>query len=174
MSNTHFDGNDGGSDPQNRQLTIGLGSALDAFAEASEVDKMIINLNSLCEEKHRERLTEILDLYQEQPHLLDPHLPSFLSRLVDAILQVYSNKSRCDKESQDVEKEAHAAAFCAQQLIKVRGHKVAVRHFPHEVHHVEAVLNILELQNTESTENWETRYVLLLWMSMLVLSLIHI
>ena len=50
MSNTHFDGNDGGSDPQNRQLTIGLGSALDAFAEANEVDKMIINLNSLCEE----------------------------------------------------------------------------------------------------------------------------
>ena len=174
MSNTHFDGNDGGSDPQNRQLTIGLGSALDAFAEANEVDKMIINLDSLCEEKHRERLTEILDLYQEQPHLLDPHLPSFLSRLVDAILQVYSNKSRCDKESKDVEKEAHAAAFCAQQLIKVRGHKVAVRHFPHEVHHVEAVLNILELQNTESTQNWETRYVLLLWMSMLVLIPFHL
>ena len=111
MSNTHFDGNDGGSDPQNRQLTIGLGSALDAFAEANEVDKMIINLNSLCEEKHRERLTEILDLYQEQPHLLDPHLPSFLSRLVDAILQVYSNKSRCDKESQDVEKKPMLLLF---------------------------------------------------------------
>ena len=157
---------------KNRQLTIGLGSALDAFAESDEVDGLINNLSTLGEERYRERLREILDLYQEQPHLLDPHLPGFLSRLIQAILRLKSNNT------EDVpikyKQEAHSAAFCAQQLVKVRGHKVAVRHFPHEVHHVETVLEILEMQNAEASENWETRYVLLLWMSMLVLIPFHL
>ena len=166
------------SDQQIRQLTIGLGSALNAFAETDEVDGLISKLSVLSEERYRERLTEILDLYQEQPHLLDPHLPGYLSRLVEAILQIHTVKSQDGTENkkplEDIINEAHSASFCAQQLIKVRGHKVAVRHFPHEVHHVEAVLDILETQNTEASENWETRYVLLLWMSMLVLIPFHL
>ena len=160
--------------PQNRQLWIGLGSALDAFAESDEVNKLINNLSALGEERYQERIKEILDLYQEQPHLLDPHLPGFLSRLITAILKIQPNLKLDNSAPSNYENEAHSAAFCAQQLIKVRGHKVAVRHFPHEVHHVEAVLDILEMQNAEASENWETRYVLLLWMSMLVLIPFHL
>ena len=44
---------------KNRQLTIGLGSALDAFAESDEVDGLITNLSTLGEERYRERLREI-------------------------------------------------------------------------------------------------------------------
>ena len=86
----------------------------------------------------------------------------------------FSDGNKSNTVEQSIINEAHSAAFCAQQLIKVRGHKVLVRHFPHEVHHVEAVLEILETQNAESSENWETRYVLLLWMSMLVLIPFHL
>ena len=165
---------EGSQGQQIRQLTIGLGSALDAFAEVDEVNELISDLNALGEERYKERITEILDLYQEQPHLLDPHLPGFLSRLINAILKIGSNTKENDTVRPKCVDEAHSAAFCAQQLVKVRGHKVAVRHFPHEVHHVEAVLAILEMQNAEASENWETRYVLLLWMSMLVLIPFHL
>ena len=38
------------------------------------------------EERKREQLLErwkyLLDLYQEQPHLLDPHLPTILGRFL--------------------------------------------------------------------------------------------
>ena len=45
---------------------------------------------------------------------------------------------------------------------------MVVRHFPHEVSDLDPVLTLLEAEG-DNTENWETRYVLLLWMSMLVL-----
>ena len=38
------------------------------------------------------------------------------------------------------------------QIIKVRGYKIVVRHLPHETHHVEAVLKLLETQNEKT--NW--------------------
>ena len=83
---------------------------------------------------------------------------------------------------------SHAAAAFATHLVKVRrigpfvgGHHnakvfqvrkakvVASRHFPHEVADVEPVLSLLEAQDPISADNWETRYVLLLWMSVLAL-----
>ena len=33
-----------------------------------------------------QRFVTLLDRYQEQPHLLDPHLPGLLSLLVEAVL----------------------------------------------------------------------------------------
>ena len=50
----------------------------------------------------------------------------------------------------------------------MRKAKVVVRHFPHEVSDLDPVLTLLEAEG-DNTDNWETRYVLLLWMSMLVL-----
>ena len=55
---------------------------------------------------------------------------------------------------------------------QVRGFKVVVRHLPHEVKYMEAVLQLLEKQNT--SKNWETRYVLVLWLSILVLIPFHL
>ena len=125
---------EGNVDAHSRHLTIGLGSALDAFAEADEVDKLIVDLGALCKERYRERLTEILDQYQEQPHLLDPHLPGYLSRLIEAILRMYTEKFSDGNKSNLVEpsiiNEAHSAAFCAQQLIKANkrlGQNIKIR-----------------------------------------------
>ncbi|KAI4896654.1 hypothetical protein NFI96_012703, partial [Prochilodus magdalenae] len=66
----------------------------------------------------------IMDRYQEQPHLLDPHLG------------------------------------------KVRGYKIFMQLFPHEVADVQPVLDLLCRQDPKDTETWETRYMLLLWLSM--------
>ncbi len=44
----------------------------------------------------QERFVTLLDRYQEQPHLLDPHLPGLLSLLVEAVLAP-ANEGRDDK-----------------------------------------------------------------------------
>jgi hypothetical protein len=45
-----------------------------------------------------------------------------------------------------------------------------VRHFPHEVEDLEKVVGLLHQESAEgSSHNWETRYVLLLWLSIIVL-----
>ena len=65
---------------------------------------------------------------------------------------------------------SHAAASFVAHLVKVRKAKVvAGRHFPHEVSDVEPVVRLVEAQDPTSAEHWETRYVLLLWMSVLAL-----
>ena len=45
----------------------------------------------------------------------------------------------------------------------MRKAKVVVRHFPHEVSDLDPVLTLLEAEGDDGTDNWETRYVLLLW-----------
>lgn len=44
-----------------------------------------------------------------------------------------------------------------------------VRHFPHEVDDLEFVVSLLQAQDEKNTETWETRYVLLLWLSIIVI-----
>ena len=53
------------------------------FREIEEIDTLISSSwDSLGEERREEQLLErwkyLLDLYQEQPHLIDPHLPHIL------------------------------------------------------------------------------------------------
>jgi len=55
------------------------------FREIDEVTSMMDTLREVSsEERKREQLLErwkyLLDLYQEQPHLLDPHLTTILGR----------------------------------------------------------------------------------------------
>lgn len=54
-------------------------------------------------------------------------------------------------------------------LCKVRGYKTVVKVFPHEVADFEPTLHLLQSQDRTDHSAWETRYVLLLWLSMLCL-----
>ena len=54
-------------------------------------------------------------------------------------------------------------------LCKVRGYKRVVRLMPVEVQDVEPTMHILLSQDQNDYTTWETRYVLLLWLSMLVM-----
>lgn len=48
-----------------------------------------------------------------------------------------------------------------------------VKFLPHELSDIDFVLNLVEKQKFDDPHNWETRYMLLLWMSILVLNPFH-
>ncbi|MBN3310433.1 TBCD protein, partial [Amia calva] len=97
----------------------------------------------------------IMDKYQEQPHLLDLHLEWMLNLLLEVI--------RSEKSPPAL---VHLGFKFLYIISKVRGHKVFLQLFPHEVCDVQPVLDLLCLQDPKDHETWETRYMLLLWLSM--------
>ncbi|EPQ18596.1 Tubulin-specific chaperone D [Myotis brandtii] len=97
----------------------------------------------------------IMDKYQQQPHLLDPHLEWMMNLLLEIVQ---------DKTSPvDL---VHLAFKFLYIITKVRGYKTFLRLFPHEVADVQPVLDMFTNQNPKDHETWETRYMLLLWLSM--------
>uniref|UniRef100_A0A804HIU1 Tubulin-specific chaperone D n=1 Tax=Homo sapiens TaxID=9606 RepID=A0A804HIU1_HUMAN len=96
----------------------------------------------------------IMDKYQEQPHLLDPHLEWMMNLLLDIVQDQTSPASL-----------VHLAFKFLYIITKVRGYKTFLRLFPHEVADVEPVLDLVTIQNPKDHEAWETRYMLLLWLS---------
>lgn len=147
---------------------FGLGCALEYFSEIDEVLKMIHNLKNILTkqqsivEKSYERFLYILSQYQEQPHLLDSHIGAVLEELIKIVR---------DSESSLALKHETLKYMCV--IISVRGYKVIIRLLPHEVSDLEPVLQLLESQNPDEAETWTTRYVLLLWLSIIVMIPFH-
>ena len=54
-------------------------------------------------------------------------------------------------------------------LSKARGPKVIVRWFSHEVADLVPALELLRQQDKNDFSSWETRYILLLWLSIIVI-----
>lgn len=143
----------------------GPSNTLEQFTELEQVLEMIDTMKA-CDapgfEKDYEQYTEILSRYQEQPHLLDPHLNLLLERLLAKV------RNRALSEG-----EIHAAFKYMYIITKVRTYKVLVKFLPHELTDLEFALEMLERQNPNEYNHWETRYILLLWMSILVLNPFH-
>lgn len=138
-------------------------NTLELFAELPEVLEMIAGLPVALQteqfEKSYEIFSERLGRYQEQPHLLDPHLDLLLSNLLVYVRDASSPAALY-----------HAAFQYIYQLSKVRMFKVLVKYLPHEITDLDFVLGKLEDQSKDITDHWESRYVLLLWMSILVMN----
>lgn len=136
--------------------------ALDHFVELAQVEQKIADLitdHALNFEKSYEQFSIILSRYQEQPHLLNPHLPSLIEQLLKYI------------RSKDVPATlSHAAFKYLYQFAKVRTFKILLKFLPHEITDLDFVLNSLEQQDINEKSNWETRYMLLVWLSILVLN----
>ncbi|XP_041720119.2 tubulin-specific chaperone D [Coregonus clupeaformis] len=96
-----------------------------------------------------------MDRYQEQPHLLDPHLEWMLNLLLDLI-----------RSEQSPPLLVHLGFKFLFIISKVRGYKIFMQLFPHEVADVQPVLDLLCRQDPKDPETWENRYMLLLWLSM--------
>jgi hypothetical protein len=106
-------------------------------------------------EREVQKMTEIINFYQEQPHVLDPHLQEWIDKLLVIAL------------SDSVSQMSINLAFKYLYLLtKVRGQKYVVRLLPHEVADIERVLGMLE---SEKSGMWHAKYVLFLWLSILVL-----
>ncbi|XP_037025535.1 tubulin-specific chaperone D [Bradysia coprophila] len=140
-------------------------NTLDHFVEYAEVLQMIESLKteqSKQYEKSYQTYSTVLSRYQEQPHLLDLHLGELISRLLAIIRSI-----DCPEEL------FHIAFKYLYQLSKVRTYKVLVKMLPHEISDLDFVLNKLEEQLINQSDQWETRYMLLLWLSILVLNPFH-
>ena len=100
-----------------------------------------------------------VDVFQESPHLLDGLLPNLMGRLACTAL----------KQDDPTEERMHLS-FAAMYLItKTRGYKVAIRQLPHDVQHMMPVMRLLAQQKPDDGCNWQTKYMLLLWLSILCL-----
>ncbi|KAJ2952117.1 hypothetical protein O0L34_g4387 [Tuta absoluta] len=145
---------------------IGLGCALEHFAEVEDVLNMIDNVKNIYNtpsfEVEYDKLYSILKQYYEQPHLLDPHLDKMLGKFLELI-----------KNKESPIELKHAAFNYMYQIIRVRGYKIVIRHLPHEVSDLLTVLSFLETQDPNDKETWRSRFVLLLWLSIVVIIPFH-
>ncbi|KAH9512991.1 hypothetical protein Btru_035543 [Bulinus truncatus] len=135
----------------------------ETFKEADEVRSLINNVTNIWEdttamEMAAERFRIIIDDYQEQPHLIDPYLEEFLQMLLNIGKQP------------GIPKPMSKQVFLYLYLItKMRGFKHVIRLLPHEVSDMEPLLTLIESQDPNDHELWETRYVLLVWLSIVCL-----
>lgn len=63
----------------------------------------------------------------------------------------------------------HKLLQLVYHVCKVRGYKTVVKLLPHDASDFEPTLRLLQSQDRSDHSTWETRYVLLLWLSMLCL-----
>ncbi|KAM7371736.1 hypothetical protein PAMP_008946 [Pampus punctatissimus] len=130
------------------------------FSESGETRALISSLpevhgDMVTTESATQRFLVIMNRYQEQPHLLDPHLEWLLKMILEFIRSEQSPPSL-----------VHLSFKFLYIICKVRGYKIFMQLFPHEVADVQPVLDLLSRQDPKDTETWETRYMLLLWLSM--------
>ncbi|XP_069124940.1 tubulin-specific chaperone D-like [Argopecten irradians] len=140
--------------------TLGKGHVLEEFKEIEEFKGLIDGLKDIYNDQIAlevscERFTVITDFYQEQPHLIDPHLESLMAQILGIVR---------DKKSPPA--LIHLAFKYLYLITKMRGFKIIVRQFPHEVADVEPVLALLVQQDPKNHQTWESRYMLILWLSM--------
>lgn len=137
------------------------GGGFTAFKEIDEINHLIQqlhvpNLSARIMEKNQDRFCFILKQYQDQPQLLDPYLESFLSPLIQFI-----------REKTEFDYLKHYVFKYIYIIMSVKTYKKIAIHLPHEVTDYNTVLEMLEKQDINDKENWQTRYVLLIWLSII-------
>ncbi|XP_032392483.1 tubulin-specific chaperone D isoform X1 [Etheostoma spectabile] len=133
---------------------------LGGFGESCETRALLSSLpevhgSTMTSESATQRFLVIMNRYQEQPHLLDPHLEWMLNMILEFV--------RSEKSPPSL---VHLSFKFLYIICKVRGYKIFMQLFPHEVADVQPVLDLLSRQDPKDSETWETRYMLLLWLSM--------
>ncbi|XP_053767028.1 tubulin-specific chaperone D isoform X2 [Desmodus rotundus] len=152
-----------GLEDEQEDGVLAQGGALEAFGDSAEARALLGGLRAVlgdraAREGALQRFRAIMDKYQEQPHLLDPHLEWMMNMLMDI---VQDKTSPADL--------IHLAFKFLYIITKVRGYKTFLRLFPHEVADAHPVLDMVTSQNPKDHETWETRYMLLLWLSVICL-----
>ncbi|KAL4919735.1 tubulin folding cofactor D C terminal-domain-containing protein [Aspergillus aurantiobrunneus] len=136
-----------------------------------------------------ERLVNLLEPFQEWPQLLDPHLQSLLPPLVDALLAYllthrdqYAIKI-ANKQLRGLYPLPRAICRLLYTFCKVRGAKVVSRFLNNEPKYLDPLLRAFIEWDTAQPDDihaasedipcrlvWEERYVLLIWLSHLLLA----
>ncbi|KAF2682125.1 hypothetical protein K458DRAFT_342479 [Lentithecium fluviatile CBS 122367] len=121
----------------------------------------------------------LLEPFQEDPQLLDSHLKVFVPPLVAAYLDSIRTISR-PKRKKGFVPLSHAICQILNLFCKVRGEKVVKGFLNNEPRYLEPILNEFETGANYTTVDdeplpqsivpWTERYVLLLWLSHLLLA----
>ncbi|KAI9731387.1 MAG: hypothetical protein M1834_005293 [Cirrosporium novae-zelandiae] len=136
-----------------------------------------------------EHLRQLLEPFQEWPQLLDPHLNSTVPLLVDAFLAYlglykdkYHSLTRGNGSSSGFMPLPRAISSLIYTLCKIRGVKIISRFFNNEPRYLEPMMDAFLQWDAHqppmvdsieiSSENliWEERYVMLNWLSLLLLT----
>ncbi|CAA0813577.1 Tubulin-folding cofactor D [Striga hermonthica] len=121
------------------------------------------------------KIRSIMDKYQEQGQLIEPYLESIVSPLMDLVRLRTMELGASSDEIMEVIKPICIIIY---SLVTVCGYKSVIKFFPHQVSDLELAVSLLEkCQNTnaatslrqESSGEMETKCIILLWLSILVL-----
>lgn len=144
------------------------------FKEKKECVKLIQEIIRKEEgyEVDLDKVLGIVNEYQEMSSILDPHLG-------DLIIPVMKVQKRFVIENANGggdfpfklyrNGKMDALFKVMYQLCKIRGYKSIVKQLPHQAKDLEPVVCLLQCVDKMDYSCWETRYVGLLWLSMLVL-----
>ncbi|CAG8736301.1 24921_t:CDS:10 [Gigaspora margarita] len=139
-----------------------------------------IETNNDDDTKQERILANLIDLinpYQEQPFLLDPHLENMVKPIIE-LLRTYikttnvqgfkfSNDAQSKPDFIQVPKKIKRLFILLYYMMKIRGFKTIVKFFTHEVSDLEPTFYFMAAQNPQDYTGWETRYVLLIWLSLI-------
>ncbi|XP_057830679.2 tubulin-folding cofactor D isoform X2 [Cryptomeria japonica] len=122
------------------------------------------------------RAQVIMDKYQEQGQLLEPHLESIVSPLMNI---VRAKTIEIGFESDSIMGIIKPLCILIYTLVTVCSYKTVIRFLPHQVSDLELAVSLLEKCHgtsmvlsslrQESTGEMETKCTMLLWLSILVL-----
>ncbi|KAL2632493.1 hypothetical protein R1flu_003972 [Riccia fluitans] len=122
------------------------------------------------------KIQTIIEKYQEQCQLLEPHLEAIISPLMETLQNRVAEAGTVEAVDLSVVKKLCSVIHT---LITVCGYKTVVKFFPHQACDLEVTVTLLErchqevtvssVLKEESTGDWETKCTLLLWLSILVL-----
>ncbi|KAJ3286028.1 hypothetical protein HDU76_008040, partial [Blyttiomyces sp. JEL0837] len=116
-------------------------------------------------------INNIFVKYQEQPNLLDSHLETFVCPSVNILRSCMHELALMNVS---LEKQTafvtilHPLFYFLYLLSKVRGYKTVLKFFTHEAADLEPTFKYL-LFVPQRSYSWETRYMLLLWLSLIII-----
>ncbi|KAI9025982.1 tubulin folding cofactor D C terminal-domain-containing protein [Phycomyces nitens] len=136
------------------------------------LDQVIECLNVLVksdqdEDAHKKAflcVRDVLDLYQEQPHLLDHHLESLVE---PAVAKLRVDIDFWGQTHTPVSVQTHLLFKYIYLLTKTRGYKTIVKFMSHNVDDLEPVFEFLSSLDSKDNGSWETRYVCFVWLSLI-------
>ncbi|PAV17192.1 TBCD [Pyrrhoderma noxium] len=152
---------------------------LGAFEKSHQTSLILNNLISLpitatpspdedkLEAEQLRQLIQILDEYQEQPYLLDPHLEALITPIVNT-LRIHAREYALSHSTESFSSaRINRLSEMLYTFVKVRGYKTVVRFFPHEVADLTVASTYMTLDGpVKDADNWQLRYLILLWLSL--------
>ena len=152
------------SDEKNTKLANKENLINQSLKEFKEKDEFMANLERLLTgsllECELERFLMVLDLYQENPKILDPFLQSIVLPIIEC-LNVSLTVSGCI---------AKLGLFrLLYRLCKTIGYKSIQKFFTHDAEIMFPILVVLNGIPNSITQYWEIRYILVLWLSLAVM-----